>query len=957
MADVANHIFLPYVQPGVAANIPDTSIEKLTAAQPSVINLQMRLVVNADTVDKTLRLNGPGDVTGIDPHQVVRTEPKPRTTEFEPNYFAAIDFDRPDFPWLFTPAKSDAQGRLRPWMCLVVVRKQNGVELRPPNQQPLPTLNIVAPAKPGDELPDLSESWAWAHAQVTGVTKGQIVSSFTSDPTRNVSRLLCPRRLDPSTEYIACVVPTFEVGRKTGLGIAIAAAEELKLDPAWLSGAQAPALVTLPVYYSWEFRTGVGGDFEELVRRLQPRLLPPEVGKRPLDISHPGFPMPDASTPGSVIGLEGALRVLNTQPDDWAAGARTPFQNVLMPILNTPWQLATTPSTGTSGDPVVAPPVYGCWYAAAHVVANTPPPAPAPAWPPTFWLNELNLDPRHRVAAGLGTQVIQAQQEQLMASAWAQLGDIQKINQRKRQAQLSREVNTKYHVKVFSRMLDEKFLKIVAPAQSRIILEVRPDGQPTAPATLTPLIAKMASSFVPANVVSAPMRKLLRPRGAVNRQFTMAQTTGAVAMIALFNPPPTTPVPPPPPPPDRGGVTIDKISDALLLTDPLRAKIRFAAVTPAAMAARAPVPSTLAAWRDPAIAHQQYLVNTFMTFIFADFRRFFDTPNLKTLALASLDPAKAVLNVVASSLSVGSPPLLTDDPLDPVMDAPTFPQPMYEALRDISQDYLLPGLEHVPPNTVQLLQTNAKFIESFMVGLNMEFGRELLWRDYPTDQRGTYFAQFWDTAAAGAGVNPDIRFPIHQWGQRALGTVAVGAGGDKVVLLVRGELLRRYPNTVIYAVRAVMQAGKRVLSTVALDEVHPIFRGNLEPDVTFLGFPLTPAEVIASPGWFFVLQQQPTEPRFGMDDDPFGPGESGIIPELKTWDDLNWAHVAPSAAALKALTHVSVKKVTLTPTTPQQKGTWGKNSSHMAFITKQLPTRVAIHASEMIPSPISLPKT
>jgi hypothetical protein len=53
---------------------------------------------------------------------------------------------------------------------------------------------------------------------------------------------------------------------------------------------------------------------------------------------------------------------------------------------------------------------------------------------------------------------------------------------------------------------------------------------------------------------------------------------------------------------------------------------------------------------------------------------------------------------------------------------------------------------------------------------------------------------------------------------------------------------------------------------------------------------------------------------------------------------------------------VSVKKVTLTPTTPQQKGTWGKNSSHMAYITKQLPARVAIHASEMIPSPVSLPK-
>ena len=31
-----------------------------------------------------------------------------------------------------------------------------------------------------------------------------------------------------------------------------------------------------------------------------------------------------------------------------------------------------------------------------------------------------------------------------------------------------------------------------------------------------------------------------------------------------------------------------------------------------------------------------------------------------------------------------------------------------------------------------------------MTGLNHEFGRELLWREYPTDQRGSYFRQFWD---------------------------------------------------------------------------------------------------------------------------------------------------------------------------------------------------------------------
>src|SRR5262249_3628476 len=258
MADPANHIFLPWVQPGVAANIPDQATDQLTANQPSRITLPVKLTVNNDTVPQTVRLYGPANVNGIDPQQIVRTEPKPGTNNFEPNYFPGIEFDRPDFPWLFTPAKSDAQGRLRPWLCLVVVRKQPGVELQPSTAQAQPVLIIKDPAKPDAELPDLSESWVWAHAQMTGTDRNQIKATMISGPARSVSRLLCPRRLDPATEYLACLVPAFEVGRKAGLGLQIDQAEEQRLEPAWQTGAPE---VILPVYFSWEFRTAADGDF------------------------------------------------------------------------------------------------------------------------------------------------------------------------------------------------------------------------------------------------------------------------------------------------------------------------------------------------------------------------------------------------------------------------------------------------------------------------------------------------------------------------------------------------------------------------------------------------------------------------------------------------------------------------------------------------------------------------
>jgi hypothetical protein len=50
-----------------------------------------------------LFLYGPGDIIGFDTRHVTLTEPKDGTLNFEPNYFAGIEFDDPDLPWMFTP--------------------------------------------------------------------------------------------------------------------------------------------------------------------------------------------------------------------------------------------------------------------------------------------------------------------------------------------------------------------------------------------------------------------------------------------------------------------------------------------------------------------------------------------------------------------------------------------------------------------------------------------------------------------------------------------------------------------------------------------------------------------------------------------------------------------------------------------------------------------------------------
>jgi hypothetical protein len=956
MDEAANHILLPWVLPGMAAHLPGSAVETLSASQAAVLSLPVHLEVNGAPLDRRARVYGPGDVTGIDPEQILRVEPRDLTPDFEPNYFPLIEFDRPEFPWLFTPATADAQGRLRPWLCLVVVREQPGVTLRPSTRQPLPVLEIRPPARPGDELPDLAESHLWAHAQVTGASRAALGTALASQPERTLSRLVCPRRLRPSTPYLACVVPAFEVGRRAGLGLPVE--DNATLAPAWASGVTAPGDLDLPVYHAWRFRTGVGGDFEELVRRLQPRELPPAVGKRGIDVSEPGF---DVSAPAPVVlGLEGALRAVGSTPDEWTDAARVPFQTALRPLLNLSWELA---AGSTDSDPVLGPPIYGCWHAGVHTVPQGS--APPPAWPPPFWLDALNLDPRHRAVAALGTAVVQTQQEALMASAWAQLGDIQKINQRLRQAQLSRAVNARYHAAVFARLSPDAFFRIVAPARARLAAEAGgATGEAAGEATVRTVLAqRLRHSFVPAAALSPASRMLARPRGPFNRHYVKEGQAGAVTLFTVF----------------AGGgivlqqagpasaaVTVDAVSqasaDALAqrpgfiwnpeppphwervragYTEALAA-FRLARLGGSTLAARATPPNTPAGLRDAIVAHHEMLTGLFAGPVLADLRRPLVAMQMKAATMTALAPATAVARVVRAAVEIGSPPLRTADDLAPIMDAPVFPQPMYEGLREVSPDAIFPGLEHVPPNTVQLLETNAAFIEAYMVGLNVEMGRELLWRDYPTDQRGSYFRQFWDTAAPG--LRPDID-PIHQWGTRPLGATS---RGNQLVLLVRGELLRRYPGTVIYAVPAVVKDGRRQPSIDPASAAYPVFRGSLDPDVTFVGFDLTAADAVAGDGWFLVFQQQPSEPRFGLDDDPFGEGESGVVPPLRTWNDLNWAHVAADPVALAALTHLPVASLDLVPSAPV-KGTWGRNAAHMAYITKQRLVRVAIHATEMLP--------
>jgi hypothetical protein len=278
------------------------------------------------------------------------------------------------------------------------------------------------------------------------------------------------------------------------------------------------------------------------------------------------------------------------------------------------------------------------------------------------------------------------------------------------------------------------------------------------------------------------------------------------------------------------------------------------------------------------------------------------------------------------------------DPLQPLALAPQFPQPMYAALAALSPEWMLPGISNVKPDTAAGLQTNPRFVEAFLVGLNQEFSHELLWREVPADLTATFFRTFWG-GTTGAGPAPDTP-PVKEFdpaGHLGDHTADHSAGGRQV-LLIRAELLRRYPNAMISAVRAKWRGDghTRELGDVRL---WPVFRGQIGSDITFFGFDITDdprgADNSAAgyAGWYFIIEEHVTAPRFGLEPKPPDTPDA-------SWNGVAWTDVTVPNGFLSP---------TSPPSPPEREGVaWGAGAAQMAYILMRRPVRVAMHGRALI---------
>ena len=164
---------------------------------------------------------------------------------------------------------------------------------------------------------------------------------------------------------------------------------------------------------------------------------------------------------------------------------------------------------------------------------------------------------------------------------------------------------------------------------------------------------------------------------------------------------------------------------------------------------------------------------------------------------------------VAPSADASPTMVVAPQPVDPfagIMAFPILPEATYAALDALGGGWMLPAADGLEPDTAILLQTNPAFTSAFLVGMNHEMNAELLWRvlsDRPAGHavpallgsrpgRRRHRAGAPVAARSAAG---DCRCTA------AARRPAAGATNEQIVLLLRGQLLRRYPDMVVYAVQ------------------------------------------------------------------------------------------------------------------------------------------------------------
>jgi len=764
-------------------------------------------------------LFGPGDVQRLAAGAIARRFPMPNSHDAEAEKVALIEFAARDLPWRYTP--KIAVNALRPWIVLVVGQRASGdIILRRDGRV---TLGLVAQSNH-----KLIDSAQWAHVQRVA-------------DHGDIGRIVAPPRQDPGapggtldylehTDYVVCLVPAFKADG----------------SDSW-NGTQP---VTCDLYDWWTFRTGPKGDFRDLAAKLRKADLDAilQNSGKPFGRAQVTYKRRAATSTIDVLETAGALKLPpdGTNPDPADA---PPVQEVRVEVTALSKRLVTPDGRG-----VITAPRYHAPFTDANAGG-----APAAAG----WIDQLQSDPRARGAAGLGAWNAIAWQDKIADAAATKAGDLaiarDRINHVAFGVELSRSL---WRRRLPADPVDR--LAVLAPALARLVTTT---GEPVldAIAGRTPGLTRALFSSAARRVLrpgpartaltsdgSASFGKVLKvanscearpdaaairrgdenPEDSVKRAIYEAAGDDDALAAAIVNALGSNPSP-------------GLVSAALRALAPDETgRLDRDAIARLLDSREAPdVDRTMVEW--PAWMNDHGRPQPCRPIPLED---------LSKVVADAIDPTVARPPAVERVLS--TLPGITH--IGPVEIEPELDLPLWSFLSDNSPDWMLPGAGDLEDGDVVGLSTNPAFVESLLVGANHQTTAELRWRNVPLTTRWSPLRKFWQRA----GGQFDI-LPIKSWPEAsALGSqdLVPDNRDAEAVVVFKTSLFKRYPATVVYLYPSVndwdapepgddLNAGK----------ILPTFTGTIGKDITFFGFPVTPATLATH---WVVLEEPPAGYRF-----------------------------------------------------------------------------------------------
>jgi hypothetical protein len=873
--------FLPTLRRGLARHVAsaDPGEGGLDAGQ-----VPMGVTVAGTEARQDVSLLAPHRVGPIAADEIVRRYPVPGAVDVETNYFPLVEFRAPDLPWRYTPAGPGTNDRLRPWLALVVV--EDGAEGIVYTRAGGAVGRLGVAADQIHQLPPAGELWGWAHAQSSRPVE-EAAAAVDDEPDALRSRIVCPRRLEPGRTYRAALVNAFAAG----------AGE--RSEPGW--GTEPAVAAELTVYDTWTFTTSATvGDFESLCDLLEPASEVGEVGVRSVDVTSPGLQVEWPSTP-MLADLVGALADPGAIADDAAPGNAS-CGAVVEPILDD--VLGRAADTADAGDrydpltddPVVGLPFYGSWPAAVTRV------------PDAGWARVLNLRTTRRMAAGLGARTVRRNQEGLMAAAWDQLGSVREAADELNRGRLSAEVGRSWQARVAAVEEGDR-LALAAPLLSFVAVDGTPAREliagSAAPSALVDRVwmrraprasgSSAATAYVDATRIDAGRAQ----RRAFDYQAVAVaagvhpievQLTTVVDTGSLLSTAETEHV-------ERTGLA-DTIGGSAPVGDPFGERSEVKLERHDGSPATSPAASASASVAEVADA------------------------------VAALDPLLSTRAALVARIPALDGLLPSDELPAGLALAPEFTDALFWDLAELDDDVIVPGLGEFPSNRVRLLAVNGAFVGAYLVGANHELAREFLWREYPTDLTATFFQRFFDY---GGAPTVDID-PIAGWRPGSALSANVPGAATTTVVLVRGDLVRRYPDVNVFVVPSDADGRPEYDSAV-----EPSFDGRLGTDALFVGFPVAPEVVLGqtgSPEYLVVFEERMVAPRFGLDVERTG--------RLTGWDELAWTDFPGSDDHISTGPILGLRRSTFDGVE------WGRNAAHLAAAVHQRPYRRLYPATTLL---------